>query len=114
MDKVAHAEVLTMEERECGIKLGGVLHAAYHGHRGEDLDKYAQFFDIGAIGSGAARTIMALSLVTGVPAGILWHSINKEIGRRTNKEEDLKKRIDYYRNASSNLEGEMARQGITV
>ena len=116
MEKAAYAELLTQEERADSIKLGAVLHAAHHGikPKTDEFSKYAQLVNPGEIGSGLARTILALSLVTGIPAGIVWHQVNKGVKKRTGAEESLKKNIDFYRDASSSLENEMARQGVTV
>ena len=104
------------EERADARRLGIILNAASHGIRPEqpEFNKYAQLLDISSIGDNLTKLLMTASLLGGIPAGIAWHNLNQESSSRTAKEEKLKKRIEYYRDATQNIEGELARQGINL
>ena len=107
MDKYA-------QEREDARRLGIMLNAAAHGIRPDqpEFNKYAQLLDISSIGDNLTKILMTVSLLGGIPAGIAWHNLDQQSSATTSKEEQLKKKIEYYRDATSNIEGELARQGI--
>jgi hypothetical protein len=99
-----------------GFAYGVALRLAEEGLRPSDLgiEKAAQLQVLQGIGSDAARMMLATALVTGIPVGVLMHAADKKSKKNTTEEENLKRQIDSYRDAAGSLEGEMARQGISV
>ena len=66
----------------------------------------------GMVGDMGTRLLVAASLMTGIPVGIVAHVVAKRIGEERAKEKSLQDEIGYYTGATSGLEREMARQGL--
>ena len=69
---------------------------------------------LSSLGDYSTRLLLTLSVVTGVPAGIMLHTIGKRISERRQADRQIGDEIGYYRNATQGLESEMARQGIKI
>lgn len=62
---------------------------------------------------GMAKTIAAVSLMTGIPAGIVAHSFGRRASNVKNRERKLEAEADYYADATDQLEAGMTAAGIT-
>lgn len=76
------------------------------------LEKQAQSSAITGMGSDMARVLLATSIITGVPIGILAHTVDRQVKGSTTQEKNLKKQITKYRGAAQSIEDEMVRQGV--
>jgi hypothetical protein len=54
------------------------------------------------------KGIFVTSMLTGVPAGILWHVAGRRARSVHNDERDLENQIDYYSDASRRLESSLS------
>lgn len=62
----------------------------------------------------SGKTIATVSLLTGIPVGIVAHILHKDMQSSTFKERALRAETEQYRRAARALENEMARQGVTL
>lgn len=108
-----YKQILGFEKHEQFFKQGVALAASSLGMTAVQVKQADNAVNtITGLGDLSARTLLAASLVTGVPIGILAHVVGKKITERSAKELELKDQVGYYRNASQDIEREMARQGI--
>jgi hypothetical protein len=108
-----YKQILGFEAHEQHFKQGVAIATTRLGMNAEQVKQADNAVNtITGLGDLSARTLMTASLVTGVPIGILAHVIGKKVTERTAKETELKDQIGYYRNAATDIESEMARQGI--
>lgn len=66
------------------------------------------------IGSMGVNSIITLSILTGVPVGILAHIVDKNITKKKSYEKELIMEAQKYKEAAKALELEMARQKMKV
>ena len=112
MHKLAYTQALTPQERASCIKAGMQLCLAANGISDEQalvMHKKGQFVSgVGAGVEGVAKTILAVSVLTGVPLGIAAHMIGRQVSAKRRSESEQIKRIGYYRNATKQLESGLA------
>ena len=53
--------------------------------------------------SGVAKSVIALSVITGIPVGIAAHIIGNRVTSERGREKELTTQAGYYRNATSQL-----------
>lgn len=53
--------------------------------------------------SGVAKSVIALSVITGIPVGIAAHIIGNRVTAERGRERELTTQAGYYRNATSQL-----------
>lgn len=101
-------QLLSPEERVACWKLGMHTKFADAGVPVSRIDETIKLaapttplFSVG----GAAKAIMAMSLLTGIPLGIAAHVVGQRISATRNKEQELNAQVGYYRNATKQLEG---------
>jgi hypothetical protein len=97
MKKAAYTQLLTPAERAAGIRAGAML------------VKQADFSVMDAPTS-AAKFVAATALLTGIPMGIAAHLVGRHLNTTRLKERELKERIGYFRDATSNMERGLAQQ----
>ena len=113
-----YQKLLSPEEHEACIKQGMILTAVSAAQIGPEMKKVAQMTvgntlaSVGTVGDYSTRMLMTLSVVTGVPIGILAHVVGKKLGERRAEERGMEDEAKYYHNAAKGLETEMARQGV--
>ena len=104
------AEILSPAERIHLMKVGAYMKCAELGLTADKLDtmfSVKQAFGLGDVGKGVegiAKTIVAVSVLAGVPIGIAAHAVGRSINADTAKEKELKTEAGYYRNAANQLE----------
>ena len=106
-----HIKYLTIPERSSCMKLGAVLACAGRGIRPEQLTKMA---GIGDTASGIAKTVAVISLLAGVPLGTAAYMVSKQVANERNKERELKQKIQFYRDATQEMEEGLAASGTQV
>ena len=107
-------QLLTAEERVACWKLGMHTKFADAGIAPSKIDETIKeaagetpLFSVG----GAAKAIMAVSLLTGIPLGIAAHVVGQRISATRSKEQELNSQVGYYRNAARQLEGGLQAAG---
>ena len=107
-------QLLTPEERVACWRLGMHTKFADSGIPPSQINETIKIaapttplFSVG----GAAKAIMAVSLLTGIPLGIAAHVVGNRISATRSKEKELDSQIGYYRNATQQLEGGLAAAG---
>lgn len=99
------------------MRMGAVLKCAEYKVSPIALDgllKSGQGGGLTALPANVAKAIAAVALLTGIPAGIAAHSIGRQVSKKDRREEEMQKRIQYYRNASKQLEQGLASTGARV
>lgn len=59
---------------------------------------------VGVSPGGLAKTVVTISVLTGLPLGIASHLVGKKIESRSKKERELELRRNYYTEATRSLE----------
>jgi len=82
------------------------------GERG--IEKRGQLSELAHVISpySVAKTIFAVSLITGIPVGIVAHEFGRRKNKITNEERKLETEADYYRAATDQLENGMRAYGM--
>ncbi len=75
-------------------------------------EKSAASLDIGP--SSLAKTIVTVSVLTGLPIGIASHLVGQKIQARTKKEKELELRRNYYTEATRSLESGLPAAGTGI
>jgi len=101
--KPEYIQLLTKEERAGAMKLGAMMKMAQAGMR--PSEKAAA---IAVSPGGVAKTIIAVSLLAGIPVGIAAHVVGKQINKQRAEEKELKEKIKFYRNATQTMESGLA------
>ena len=112
-----YQSTLKPEEYESYVKHGAAMYLASAALQLPGIKKEAQSVGeamgaMGNLGDHATKLLLTLSVVTGVPAGIMLHVIGKRIGERKLADRQIIEETGYYSNAAKGLESEMARQGM--
>lgn len=100
MNRFAYLDRVTKPERAAAIKTGMALALSATG-----FEKNAQVTNIL---SGTGKGLIALSLITGVPLGILAHAMGQQTASNRRSEFEAQERIKHYRQAARRLESELA------
>ena len=100
-----YTKLLTREERADCMFTGMMLKGAEAG-----ITKEAALSDIGDF---STKAVIAASLLTGIPTGIVAHILAKKARKQTLKERELIEQNDYYRDAADLIEDEMAKNRIS-
>lgn len=70
--------------------------------------------DLAGLADAGTKTILAISLLTGVPLGIAAHLVGSSINKRKLKEREAMDKIDFYRDAGDAVESELAQSGLQL
>jgi len=110
-----YTQVLTPAERAACMKVGFVAAAAAQGVSPTTVENWAKTAADGPgfIDAGLKLALLG-SLVTGLPLGLLAHSIGKRTGERNLAQQEAQQKIDFYREASQGLEHGLASRGATL
>jgi len=108
--KATFINMLTKEERAQCIQAGMALKMAEWGAVPPSLDKEAtnpltSAFDLGTKG------IVLGSVITGIPLGIMAHMVHRKTQEVRQKEKELQSKINYYTQATGNIESGLAGAG---
>ena len=95
--KPGYIDVLTKEERAAAMRLGGFMKMSEAGM----LNKSGAPIKLTA--DGTAKAVALTALLAGIPLGTAAHVFGRKINQDSAKQEDLKQRIKYYREATSGL-----------
>lgn len=83
------------------------------------LEKEAQWQPVsdviggaGKLLAGGAKTIAVSAILAGVPLGLVTHAMTRRANEVRNKERDIEAQIEYYTEASRQLEKSMAGSGL--
>jgi len=99
-----YTKLLSQAERADCMVTGMMLKGAEAG-----LTKEAALSDIGDF---STKAVIAASLLTGIPAGIVAHLLAKKARKQTLKEKSLIEQNEYYRDAADLIEDEMAKNRL--
>ena len=123
MQKLAYITNLTQSERAGAIQLGMAIGLARYGYsekgaqwipKPAGTEKKAQLVPAVTGGlEGLAKTIVAVSVLAGVPVGAAAHVIGRQIASKRRSEREQRSRIGYYRNAADQLETGLAGDDVT-
>ena len=102
--KPRYIELLTMEERAGAMKLGATLKLAECGIHPSRVKEAA----IAVSPGGMAKTMITVSLLAGVPLGVVAHAIGRHVTQQNTKDKELQEKIRFYRDATNTLETGLA------
>jgi len=94
----AYTQYLSPEERAAGLRAGASLMVK----RGFEIP------DVLGGATSIAKVIAGTALLTGIPLGVAAHLVGRHVTAERLKERELKKKIRYYRDATSGLERGLA------
>lgn len=107
-----YQKLISPDEYEICVKEGMALMAASIRDAGLDKDAEGPLASMKTLNDFTGRTLLSLSLATGIPVGILMHVAGRKLNRQRAEESRLEDEISYYRHAGKDLEREMVRQGV--
>ena len=106
-----YAAILTPAERAAAMKLGMKLAIASHGAKhGIKIAQNPIQAGLTAIGTGATmtnnllKTIAGLSVLSGIPIGLLWHEIGNQATQSSAAEAKTLEAIKGYHSAGRDVE----------
>ena len=104
--------MLTQQERlEC-IQAGMTLKMAEWGAVPPGVAKQAGITDpLSSALDFGTKTIIVGSVVTGIPLGIMAHMVHRKTQEVRQKEKELQSKINYYSQATGNIESGLAGAG---
>lgn len=102
--KPEYIQLVSTEERAEAMKLGAVVALARKGIRPSQIKSAAVALSPG----GIAKTMITVSLLAGLPLGVVAHAMGRQITQQKNRERELRERIKFYRNAAGSLETGLA------
>lgn len=110
MKRAPYTELLTMEERAVGIKMGMAMELLDNGHsfKKQALTIPSAFDAL----KGAGGLALAMSLVAGAPLGYFAHHAGQKVKGETDVEKERLRRIQYYKDITRQLEHGLAGQPI--
>ena len=96
-----YIKYLSAEERGAAIRFGALTKLAEHGmlKRADGFTEWP---------GNILKSIAIASLVAGVPMGALAHVIGRKINASNRQELEAKKKIEFLRNATQQLESGLA------
>ena len=97
-------EYISPQERAAAMKAGAYLKFAEAGVRLGDIDGMVKSAIELPSANGIAKSVIALSVIAGVPIGIASHIIGNKITKERGREKELTTEAGYYRNAAHQLE----------
>ena len=106
-----YTKYLTPAERISAIKFGALNKLASLGIN--PFSKQADLWPSGIvsdISDSASRTmsiLIGLAAMTGIPTGILLHSLGQNLSRDRGRERELNEKIKYYKGLTHNIESEL-------
>lgn len=100
MNRPLYTQLLSPAERADCIATGMILKQA------SGMEKTAGLAELADTGT---KTVLALSLLTGIPLGVAAHLVHKGVRKGNLKEREKLDKIDYYRDATKVIEDELAR-----
>lgn len=103
MSNSIHRQLLDIDDMQAIVKTGAAIKA---GSLGKAAQIIPQVMDAGT------KTLVATSLITGIPLGIMAHMIHNKIKSKRDREKEMDQRINYYQQAGRSIEDAMAAQGI--
>jgi hypothetical protein len=53
---------------------------------------------------GISKGVITLAIATGIPLGALWHHFSRQTMHGRRKEDELKRKLEYYRNATDTMQ----------
>ena len=109
MKKPPYTQILSPAERADCLVTGSMLKSAAEGVPA-DMVKTANLSGLADTGT---KTVIALSLLTGIPLGIAGHLVHNSVRKQKIKERELLDKTDYYRDAADLVEDELAKNRIT-
>jgi hypothetical protein len=99
--RAPYTQILTPDERAQCLAFGATLKLAQHR---VPVNKTAEVFNSGNVG----KAIIATTLLTGIPIGIVAHLMGRSITSRKMKEREMDQKIKYYRAATQGIETGLA------
>jgi len=97
-------EYITPEERTQAMKFGAYQRLSEAGVPFARIDGLVKQALEMPSASGVAKTVIALSVLTGIPFGIAAHVIGNRINRARGHEKELTTEAGYYRNATEQMQ----------
>lgn len=97
MNRPAYLKLLTPAERSASMKIGAAMKYAEFGVKQSALTDVLS-------PDNAMKAIVAVSLLGGIPMGVAAHIVGRRLTGTENREQELKEKIKYYRNATRGLE----------
>jgi hypothetical protein len=97
-------EYISPAERSAAMLAGAYIKFAEAGVRLGDIDGMVKRALELPSANGVAKSVIALSVIAGVPIGIASHLIGRRISKERGEERELTTEAGYYRNAAHQLE----------
>lgn len=97
------SQYLTPMERASCIKVGAYRRFVEAGVRPSRIDAMVKSGAWSDLPSMTMKTVMAVSLLTGIPIGIAAHIVGQRISGSRGRERELEQQAGFYRNASQSL-----------
>ena len=100
-------KVLSAEEKAACFRLGAILAGAEHCVPVRVLADAVTEKSAGLVSvnpGGLAKSIVTVSVLTGLPIGIASHLVSKKVQARSKEERELELRRNYYAEAARSLE----------
>ena len=104
--KQPYTALLSHDERLSAIKIGASLKLI-----GDGLDKQADVATaVSNMFTGSGKALLYASLLTGIPAGVLWHTMGRAASGARRKEREVEEETRFYGDAANQLESGLAGQ----
>lgn len=107
MNTPEYIKNLTPVERAAAIKLGAFMSLARNGITLAEFEKKAAGW--GSTGVAIPRSILMISILGGIPLGMLAHVVDKSITADDRKEREALARLKYFQQLTAGME-----QGLTA
>ena len=97
-------QYITPQERSLAMKAGA--YACFHeaGVPFNEIDGIVKKSVDLPSANGVAKSIIALSVLTGIPVGIASHLVGRKLTNERGREKELSTEAGYYRNATHQLQ----------
>lgn len=76
-------------------------------------EKQAQH-GVGNIAGELVKTVGAVSIILGVPTGVVWHMLDRDVKARGTREQQYEGQLRHYRQAGKQLEQELANEQAVI
>ena len=104
-----YTRLLSMEERADCIMTGVMLKSAAEGIPADMVKKA----NLSGLADTGTKTVIALSLLTGIPIGIASHLLHNSVRKQRLAEREKLDRIDFYGDAADSVEDALAKSQPT-
>lgn len=111
--KPLYTQLLSKEERADCLLTGMMLKGASVGASFDQVKQAGLGSAIAGTADFGTKAVIATSLLTGIPAGIVAHLLHKRIKKQDIKEQELLNKDEYYRDAADLIEDELAKNQVT-